>query len=119
MYANVRSVWRDYIIKTITTARNTKAQLKIFVNKHQGNTLPIEHQINETTVKLDLDWNNDWIHIDEKTLIITGEISKESFKFSGIDILQITELEKVQIQIDPKLLQNSKKHLKFEWIREK
>ncbi len=118
MYANVRSVWKDYIIKTINTAQTNKKPFKIYINKHQGNVLPDVLQINETTVLLEFDWDVDWIKIDEKTLNISGEKLKEKFRFSGIDILQLTPLEDVQFKVDQKLLNNSKKHLKFEWIKE-
>ena len=118
VYANVRSVWRDYIIKTINTAQTNKKPFKIFINKHQGNSFPDGLQLNETTVVIEFDWKNDWIKIDEKTLNISGEKLKEKFKFSGIDILQLTPFEDVQFKVDQKLLNNSKRHLKFEWVKE-
>ena len=115
-YSNVRSVWKEYIIKCIAAAERNRTPIKFFVNLHHKNNLSKDILINETTALLVISWSeefNDSIFINEKTFEISGCADNKVFNFYGMDILQLTPLEDLKIKIDPKMLKNSKKHLYF------
>ena len=120
MFANPRSVWKDYIIKTILEAQRSKQPLQLFIVYHQKNILPEESLVNETTCLLKFDFSKDILDINDKTFIMTGRVNNFEFKFSGVDIIQLTPYEEVQYKPDPKLLKQSLRKLKFthSWKRE-
>ena len=112
-FANPRTVWKNYIYKVINEAKRNKKELTIFVHYHQNNSVPVDFKINETAAKFDFNFEYDTLNIDDITTSCTGEIQKLIYVFNFADIIQLTKLEDVEINIDPKLLENSKKHLKF------
>ena len=113
-FANPRTVWKNYLFDAFELAKKNKKELTVFVHYHANNSVPHDYKINETAAKFDFDFSKeDTVAIDDMTTACSGKINGLIYMFNFADIIQITKLEDLVIQVDKKLLNNSKQHLKF------
>lgn len=112
-FANPRTVWIDYVYEVFDKAKHLKKELKIYLNVHQNNKIDKQFMINETAALITFDFKYDEVNIDKSIGSFYGEVDNLMFVFSIVDIIQISPRTEFEIKIDPKLLERSRKHLKF------